>query len=250
MKNYKEYKPEFLGLLIAIGILNLWYLSGIAVEEAIIPKNYDHLLRLVTVAVGGFIGAYSAFWLKKSEESNKTQREKKLALDRCLFNIGQQRNAIEMIVKDFDKFKTPMTRAFNLRAIKPPNYDGLRQDINTLSFILESDDPLLLMDITIEQQCFEQGMHAIELRNNFYVERLQPEIAFKQLHKQGKEFNYLEAEKELGEYFFRSAIDYSNNMYDLTYENRNKLKDLSEKLLEFCKKEFPNEKFVVLKFPD
>jgi hypothetical protein len=64
MKNYKEYKPEFLGLLIAIGILNLWYLSGIAVEEAIIPKNYDHLLRLVTVAVGGFIGAYSAFGLK------------------------------------------------------------------------------------------------------------------------------------------------------------------------------------------
>jgi len=106
--NLRDYKPEILGAVLGIAALNIWYLSSVAIEESIVPKNYDYFIRALTVAVGGFIGAFSAFWLKGYEEKKKVKEMQKSALNSALFVLIRQINAIQCIKRDLDNYKTPL----------------------------------------------------------------------------------------------------------------------------------------------
>jgi hypothetical protein len=72
LKKYNDYLPEFLGVILALLLLNLWYLSSIAIEDKVLPANLEYLYRGVTVLVG----AFAAFKLKsKNDEEIKHTKE-------------------------------------------------------------------------------------------------------------------------------------------------------------------------------
>ncbi|MFT6349503.1 MAG: hypothetical protein ACJAYB_002529, partial [Psychromonas sp.] len=58
LNKYKEYLPEFLGVILALLLLNLWYLSSLAIENKMLPANLDYLYKGVTVLIGAFVGAF------------------------------------------------------------------------------------------------------------------------------------------------------------------------------------------------
>ena len=244
MKFLRDYQPVFFGVIIGLVVLNLWYLSGVAVENAVLPKSYDYIIRAFTVAVGAFIGAFSAFWLKKHEEYKSEVKAQKVALNSALFVLIRQLNAIARIKQDFDKYKTPFDRALSLPAFKPPNYSDVRQDINSLHFLIDKGEATLLMELTIEQERFEQAINSISIRNEFYVNEVQPALSHHALN--GKPLPLSEFENKLGERLFKGSINGAANMYDLVYSSAETIIECYTKLRDFSKQMFPGEKFVAM----
>ena len=207
-----------------------------------VSKSYDYLIRVLTVAVGGFIGAFSAFWLKSYEEEKKDKEKQKKALNSALFVIIRQINAIQCIKRDLEKFKTPLERALSLPAMKPPDYSSLKQDIDSLHFLIDSNNAQVLMELTIEQERFEQAINSIDIRNEFYVNEVQPALSFHALN--GRPLPLTEFEEKLGERLFQGAINGAAVLYDHVYASDVSLHKKYTALRELAKNLFPGEKFV------
>ncbi|RPA22808.1 hypothetical protein [Shewanella frigidimarina] len=242
MKILRDYQPEILGVIVALAALNIWYLSSVAIEESVLPKSYDYLIRALTVAVGGFIGAFSAFWLKSYEEGKKNRQKQKSALNSALFVLIRQINAIQCIKRDLDKYETPFHRGLSLPAMKSPDYSSVKQDIDSLQFLIDNDNAQILMQLTIEQERFEQAINSINIRNEFYVNEVQPALSFHALN--GRPLLLAEFEDKLGERLFQGAINGAAVMYELVYASDASLHEKYTELRELAKKLFPGEKFV------
>ncbi|WP_417688580.1 hypothetical protein [Pseudidiomarina sp.] len=242
MKILRNYQPEIFGIIVALAILNIWYLSSVTIEESVVPKSYDYLIRALTVAIGGFIGAFSAFWLKSYEEEKKDKEQQKSALNSALFVLIRQINAIQCIKRDLEKFKTPFDRGLSLPAMKPPDYSSVKQDIVSLNFLIDRDNAQILMDLTIEQERFEQTINSINIRNDFYVNEVQPALSFHALN--GRPLPLAEFEEKLGERLFQGAINGSAVLYEHVYATDVSLHEKYTELRELAKKLFPGENFV------
>ena len=242
MKILRDYQPELFGVIVALAALNIWYLSSVAIDESVVPKSYDYFIRGLTVAVGGFIGAFSAFWLKSYEEGKKDKEKQKRALNLALFVLIRQSNAIQCIKRDLEKYKTPFERGLSLPAMKPPDYSSLKQDIDSLQFLIDEDNAQILMELTVEQERFEQAISSINIRNEFYVKEVQPALSFHALN--GRPLPLAEFEEKLGERLFQGAINGAAALYEHVYASEISLHKKYTELREIAKKIFPGEKFV------
>nr|VFJ56588.1 MAG: hypothetical protein BECKFW1821B_GA0114236_102839 [Candidatus Kentron sp. FW] len=236
------YFPEVLGIVVALLLLNLWYLSGLAIENKVIPTHYDYVLKFVTIATGAFIGAFSAFALNAKTKHNDEQKIQKAAINKALFTILRQRNAIKNIVKEYNDLEHEYKIAFNLPAKQPPDYSKLYLDTNELSFLLETQDPNMLMELSIEQERFEQVLSTIKIRNEFYVNEVQPALHDKGLI--GRIAPIQEYEALLGERVFKGALLGARNMVFHANKCDKSLAEIEPRLYKLAKAMFPNEKFV------
>lgn len=245
VKSLKDYQPEVFGILVALAALNLWYFSGLAIENSIVPKSYDYLIRAFTVAVGAFVGAFAAFGLKRYEENKLSLKQQKAALNASLFVLLRQQNAISCIKRDLDKYETPFDRALSLPAFKPPEYSDVRQDIESLHFLIDEHEPQILMELTIEQERFEQTLNAINIRNEFYVNEVQPALSYYALN--GRPLPLAEFEEKLGERLFQGAINGAKTMYELVEASDKSLEEKYTELRNIAKNMFPGERFIAWK---
>lgn len=244
MKKIHYYQPEILGVIIALAILNVWYLSSIAIEKSVIPESYDYIMRFMTVAIGGFIGAYSAFWLRKYEDNKSDLSKQKNSLNKALFVLVRQLNAILNIKSDFDKYDTPFHRGLSLPAMKPHDYSDLKLDIESLSFLLENRHPQILLELVTEQERFDQAMSAINIRNEFYVNEVQPALSFHALN--GRPLPLEEFEEKLGERLFQGALNGATTMYEHVYASEITLEQTYSSLRKLAKELFPDDEFLKL----
>ena len=114
-------------------------------------------------------------------------------------------------------FHTEFERAFNLPAVRPPSYSDLVHDYQDLDFLLEVGHPNVLMRLSVEQERFHQTLESLRVRNNFYVDEVQPVIAKNSFNR--KPVPAQEFEAALGERLFGTAINSANILYSLVAES-------------------------------
>ena len=242
MRKIKGYAPELVGIFAGLLALNLWYFSSLAVTESIAPKSYEYMAQAVIIAIGAFIGSWSAVKLNENKEAADSYRLRKEALNQAIFVIARQMNAMRLIKQDIEKYQEGVQRAFNLPAQKPPKYSDLKQDINSLSFVLETDTPQILLDLTVEQERFDQAIESINVRNDFYVYQVQPAISQQGLTS--LRVTRQQLREALGERIFEGAMQGARELSSHVVETDKSLPQMYSRLLDFSKKHFPGEKFV------
>jgi len=174
LKNSNELMPYIWGAFVGLLTLNLWYFSALAIDKSVVPVRFEIVVALVGAVVGPFVGAYAAFRLQAREKLSERQKERKAALNAGLFTLLMQLNAVRNIKKDIEPYRTEIARAFLLPAFKHPDYSGLKQDTQSLSFLAELDYVDLLQEVHLEQIKFEQTLVSIERRNAFYETNIAP----------------------------------------------------------------------------
>jgi len=223
-------------IIIIVGII-LWSIStgDIAWKE---------LSVAFLASLGTFLGALFAFRLNESKDYSKQQLERRTALSRALFILARQRDAIKSLIKLLAPYKAENGRAINLPAYKPPQYADLKQNFEDLEFLLQSDYINILMRLTIEQERFHQSIESLRIRNDFYIQEVQPQLEKHSLN--GKNVTDKELRDALGERIFGTAINYANVLYSHIYENEESIKSMHLELFDVAKKLFPNDKFLMI----
>lgn len=155
--------------------------------------------------VGTFVGALFAFRLNENKEQRTVHKERRSALTRALFIVIRQYNAVRSLRNNLQPYRSEFERAFNCPAFRPPSYSDLTHDFDSLSFLLEAAAPTLVMRLLVEQEGFHQTMESLRVRNELYIDEVQPVIAnhgFNHRSVPAEEF-----QRTLGERLFGTAIN-------------------------------------------
>lgn len=223
----------------AIGICALLYIHGdLALKD---------IGTSVLALFGTFLGATLAFRLNEQKEEAETTRKQREALNRALFVLIRQHNAIIQLKRDMDDYPVDFHLAFNMPALKPPSYADLIQNIADLEFLIDSSNPNLLFKLTIEQERFHQAMDSLRIRNEFYVNEVQPQIAATGMN--GKKVTVEEAAALLGEKIFCGAVNGATHAKKHVYDSSESIPKVLEELRGLAKELFPEHKFLAYQLP-
>jgi hypothetical protein len=196
----------------------------------------------ILALLGTFLGATFAFRLNQDKEDKKLQLIRREALNRAIFVLARQANAIHQLKRDYDKFTNPFERAFNLPALKTPSYSDLTHNFTELEFLLESDDPTVLLRLTVEQERFHQVIESIKTRNEFYVDEFQPKLA--EVGLNGQVTSADDASQKLGERIFGAVLNGTQIAYSHIDASDKSLPEMQAELLKVAKRLYPNTKFI------
>jgi len=192
---------------------------------------------------GTFLGATLAFRLEEEKERRKNADDQRKALNSALLILLRQYNALAQIEKDFANFPKDMPAAFSMPASKPPNYGELVHNVPDLEFLLDSSDPNILLELTVEQERFHQAIEAVNVRNEFYVNEVQKALSENKMNR--KSFTPEEAESLLGDRIFGGAVNGAKNAREHVVLTCKSLTVMAEKLRRMAKELFPDRKFLM-----
>jgi hypothetical protein len=202
----------------------------------------------ILAGISTLIGAFYAFRLseRKEKESERTRRIH--ALNQALFSLGRQLNAIQYILVEISPFDTDEKRLFGCKAAMPPGYSDVLVDLESLSFLLDSHDPDLLLRLSVEQDGFHQVMRAILLRAQYFVDQFQPAIMASGIMP--GPFTLNEAREKIGALVFDSALNYTTSMFTALDEALPRLQKVFIELEDLSRKLYPGERFLRLKLKE
>ena len=194
--------------------------------------------------LGTLLGATLAFRLNEDKEHAKEHARRRAALNRALFTLARQKNAVALIARELAPYQTDFDRAFNFPAAKVPPYADLVQRIDDLEFLVEVSDVNVLLKLTVEEERFHQLLESLRVRNEFYVRELQPEISRHKLN--GRSVSSEQALGLLGDRLLGSALNYAKILWSHAASSEASLPERIAELRGVAKQLYPGHKFIGL----
>lgn len=245
VKPLKSYMPEFMGVLLAILLLNVWYLSSFAIESRVIPKNYDYIINAVIVVSAAFFGSFSAFQLNANKQERIERKNKVDKINSTLFRLMRQFNAIARERVELEKFKNQRERCFKLPASLANIHDEVKYNISEIEFLLSGSDKQLLLDLAIEQERFHVTVQAINLRTDYHFSKIQP--ALEAINFSAASPTYIQFSKAVGPTLMFGLINHTDQVYFHVYKTCDSIEIIQERLLKVAKEMFPGNNFLEFK---
>ncbi len=196
----------------------------------------------VLALLGTFLGATFAFRLNQDKEDKMLHKKRREAINRAMFILARQANAVHQLRRDYEKYTNPIERAINLPALKPPSYSDLVHNFVDLEFPLESADPNVLFQLTVEQERFHQVVNSVNTRNDFYVNEYQPKLAAVALN--GKQATVAELSILLGERIFSGTVNGATIAYEHICASDTSIPEMQNALISVAKQIYPSHTFV------
>ena len=222
-------------------VVTLTVVLWIFVPQGLAAKDIG---TAILTGISTLIGALYAFRLSERKE-HKGERAKRIhALNKALFSVGRQLNAIQYIREEVSAYDTDEKRLFGCKAAMPPDYSDLRVDFESLSFLLDSPDPDLLLRLSVEQDGFHQAIGTISLRAQYFVDQFQPAVVASGIMT--APFTLNDAREKLGSLVFDSALNYTTSMFTALDEALPRIQQVLVELEGLARQLYPGERFIRL----
>lgn len=182
-------------------IVPVSFLTGALINDKEIDLNLivTSLITLAAVAVG----AYLAF-LYSEHQASRRKKDKWVALTKIAqLKLSRILGYYEQLLPMFpDEVPNEIYQNFVIGEFpEMPDYEHLKFNIDELYFILDSNDPNLLNELTAIQESFYQLIRLIDERTMMLKEKIQPVLEQKG-YRTGKQIIDQQLESDLGERLF------------------------------------------------
>ena len=198
----------------------------------------------ILTGISTLIGAFYAFRLSERKEKVGESARRIHALNKALFSLSRQVNVIQYIRVEVSPYDTDEKRLFCCKAAMPPDYSEVRVDLESLSFLLDSHDPDLLLRLSVEQDGFHQVMRAISLRAQYFVDQFQPAMMASGIMP--GPFTLSDAREKIDSLVLDSALNYTTSMFTALDEALPRLQNICDELEELSRQLYPKERFLRL----
>ena len=196
------------------------------------------------IAAGAFVGAFVAFRLEKHHESRKKQEAQLSAGRRAQFVLISQFNMLEALDRQhLAALRNSPQRVLALRPVAI-THQVPRLDVDSLTYLLESDDPDVLNVLLVGEQSFESVLGLIEERNQWH-NRFQSRLG--QVEKQEKlpeELRLEDLERLVGKDVIARLVDLTDMLYELYEQARCQNQDNYKALAAALGRAFPKGKLL------
>jgi hypothetical protein len=208
------------------------------------PDQFISIIVQALTALGAaFGGAAGAFYLQDEKELEKERKERVALINKALIMLVRQYQALENIRLELEPHKDNVVRHITAPGVTTNLYSDVRIKVETLSFLIGSSDPNLLMKIMLEQERFEMALKAVELRTNRHVGSIQPRYAELGL-ADGALIQLTALEKHFGEFLYKTIKNETDLMYRIVYECAESTLVAIDDLCDYAKRTYLYEKFI------
>ena len=191
--------------------------------------------------MAAFFGAWYAFQLQESKTKKLELKEEKAALNKALFIIFRQYNELLLIKNEIDQYRNIPIKAFSMPANISSNNNILLND-HELSFLLETDQPDLLLKLLVEHDRFKQAIVAYDMRTRLHIDKIQP--ALEKYNLTDRQVSLEEFQKKLGQRLFFSAVKITDSLFQHIDETIISHEEFGKVLFHFSKQMFPKDSFI------
>ena len=200
------------------------------------------LIPVIGTYLGAAYGASYAFKLQEGKDDESEKRVQVDALNRALMVMCFQYNDIAATWTEMRKFNNgELVRMLTLPAFKSPQFD-YRQNVLELAFLMENNDPNLLLEIAIEQGRFDSCIESMKIRAEYFVKKVEPLI-----EKYGIRSKNVISEQlvfdAFGERVYGTLRNNTNALYEQVEQSERTLFETLCKLHVAAKRSFPSTRF-------
>ena len=204
-------------------------------------------LQPAVVPLGAaFLGAWLAFRLEDNARARQTVRDQVEAVNKALFVLIRQVNSlINTQTQIINPHREDPDCYINMRPSLPKASGSPTLDLDSLSFLLETDDRNLLGELLVEQERFEAALQAMNERSRYHLEILQPRMEAARIGEHA-EYSTDKIRSVLGESFvllMQRATDDAIQLVDKTVESNSVL---TGKVHVAMKRRFPKHTIIRL----
>lgn len=134
-------------------------------------------IDIISNVAATFLGAWAAFRLDSWKEERSTKEKRVAAINSAIFSICLQVSQLGDIRKAvIDPVRESPVRHIEMRAVLGYKAEAIETDIDTLSFLLETDHRDFLLEYLVERNRFNSVMAALEERSELHVKEIQPKL--------------------------------------------------------------------------
>lgn len=232
------------GITFIFGVSAGWILQG---------RHWDVFLTSYVPAlatlVAAFYGAKYAFQFQKEKETEDNKRRNVINGNNAIFSIMRMANTLMIFQKQIiEPARNSKTRFLEM----PPTLDLVKDDINlnieSLYFLLETDDRNLLGELTAEEGRYRSALDAINERSRLHRQEIQPLLERAGV-VQGGNYSFAQIENVLGNRLYITIQDATEQVIDHVDSTIISLKQIADKLTASLKKQYPNTTIISFKMP-
>ena len=164
-------------ILLIVSCLAGFFLA-LAVEGDVSPvSGFNDYIVAFTTLLAAFLGSKYAFHLQKEKESKIEEAKKVEAANRAIFAIIRNLNKVRTVTKQF--VDPHRDHPFYFLAI-PPVVGITKGDASIkydeISFIFESDDPNLMMELSTVESELNATLDVVLYRSELHFNQIQPRV--------------------------------------------------------------------------
>lgn len=165
-----------------------------------------------------------------------------LALNLAIFTLMRQQNAAENMWNSFRAHPTNESLAFEMPALKVNDYERIKQDLDSLAFLSAGKGVNVLLELTVEEERFEQMMFAIRQKHQHTVATVMPEMMAEGLTD--RPVTIADIKAGISDKAFVGALQAAEQARDEVGAFRESAMEMHRKLRSLAKELFPDGRFI------
>ncbi len=205
------------------------------------------LLSALATVVAAFLGAWYAFKLMDKDHQRKKRATAVASGNRAIFTLMRQWNELNLIQRQLiDPIRSHPAKFVTLLPALSLDYEHLKFDVDSLSFLLDTEYRQCLMDLLIAEEKFQTAVRVLNERSRLHFQTVQP-LLEKAGIIEGGDYTKQQIEVALGD---RVKVELSRLTDDVIEHVDHaiiSLKETSDKLHTVLKELYPKETIIDFK---
>lgn len=228
----------------AIVIFVLGALVGGLAEGKLISTVFEDYVPALVTLLAAFLGASYAFKLQSDKEKRDVARANIVSGNLAVYNLIRKINVLLDYQRQvIDPIRGKRTAFIEMQPTLELVKDDIQLDLDSLSFLLISDDPNLLGELSVEKSRFRRAIDAINERSKLHLDQVQP-ILEKAGVVEGADYTFQQIEQALGVRLYATMRQATDQVIDHVDSTIISLQESGVKLAGILKKLYPGEKII------
>ena len=230
------------------------FIFGVGAGWVVQGRHWDVFLTsyipALATLVAAFYGAKYAFQFQRAKEIEVSKKRNVVNGNSTIFSMMRMASNLKNYQKQIVE---PVRSKLQTRFLEmPPTLDLVKEDINlnieSLYFLLETDDRNLLGELTAEEGRYRSALDAINERSRLHRQEIQPLLERAGV-VQGGNYSFAQIENVLGNRLYITIQDATEQVIDHVDSTIISLKQIADKLTASLKKQYPNTTIISFKMP-
>ena len=205
---------------------------------------FDPLLTGLATLVAAFLGAWFAFKFQRDKEKELEINRNVMNGNSAIFNIMRMITTLRNVqTQIIDPTRNRHDRFLVMLPTNNFNADEIKLNIDSLYFLLETDERNILGEVVIEETRFRSALQSINDRSRIHLKDAQP-LLEKAGIVEGGDYTLEDIKKALGERLCRTLQRATEEMISSVDETIVSMKTVADKLKTSLKKIYPDKKII------
>lgn len=213
-------------------------------------KWFELLLSALATVVAAFLGAWYAFKLMDKDHERKKRATAVASGNRAIFTLMRQWNELCLIQRQLiDPMRSHPAKFVALLPALPLDYEHLNFNVDSLSFLLDTEYRQCLMDLLIAESQFQTAVRVLNERSRLHWQTVQPLLERAGIIE-GGDYTRQQIELALGNRLTVELSGLTDDFIEHVDHAIISLKETSDKLHTALKALYPKEAIINFKALD